>query len=105
MLEENQEVKRLMVLAMGNLAGIAHRGVVAGSAMEGDYAVIVIGPRDDMAIVTPSSGPVEEKNGKMGPEKPAKVKRGAVKGDIAGLAQQAGAAAIGAAVASTGLTE
>lgn len=100
------EVERLTKVAMTAFAGNAHRGVVAGMALDGDYAVIVVGPRDDLAIVSPSEGPsVTGADGKVGPEKPAKVKAGKVKGDVGKLAHDAAKACIGAAMASTGLAE
>jgi hypothetical protein len=103
--EMAKEVARLVRHAMGTFAGSASRGVCAGSAVDENCAVIVVGLRDDMAVVTPGHGPVEEKDGKLGPEVPAKVKRGSLKGDVAKLAKDAAANAIGAAVASTGLEE
>ncbi len=100
-----KELARLVKMAMAALAGNAHRGVCAGAAVDERCAVIVVGLRDDMAIVTPSEGGVETKDGKISPEKPAKVKSGAVKGEVAKLAKQAAEAAVASAVVSTGLEE
>lgn len=99
-----REVEKAAKRAMTTFSGMAGRGVVAGLAVEGEYAVIVVAPRDDLAVVHPAEGGVEA-NGKLGPEKPAKVVKGKIKGNTAHLLKDAESAAIGAAVASTGLGE